>query len=64
QRVVNELTPIDIIDEEERAKAPLSASVVITFPTIQETYQIFTKASRKILSSRPQAYLFTILNVT
>ncbi|CAF3021042.1 unnamed protein product [Rotaria sp. Silwood2] len=64
QRVVNELTSIDIIYEEEIAEAPLSASVVVTISTSPEIYQTITKASRKILSSRPQACLFTILNVT
>ena len=36
ERVLNELTPIGIIYEEEMAKAPLSTASVATFPTNQE----------------------------
>ena len=36
ERVLNELTPIRVIYEEEMAKAPLSTASVATFPTNQE----------------------------
>ncbi|CAF4124927.1 unnamed protein product [Rotaria magnacalcarata] len=60
QRVLNELTPIGAIHEDEIAKSSLSASGVATFPTHQEIYQTFAQARRKMVPSLPQSCLFTI----
>ncbi|CAF1062080.1 unnamed protein product [Rotaria sordida] len=60
QRVVNELTPINMIYEQEVAKASLSISALATFPTNHEIYQTFAKARQKILPPLPQSCLFTI----
>ncbi|CAF4339437.1 unnamed protein product, partial [Rotaria sordida] len=60
QRVINELTPISVIYEEEMAKTPLSDSTTATFPTNQELYQTFAKLRQKHLPALPQSSLFTI----
>ena len=38
-RVLNELTPINVIYEEETVKAALNERIVATFPTSQEIYE-------------------------
>jgi len=43
QRVVNELTPINMIYEQEIAKASLNISALGTFPLNQEICQCFYK---------------------
>ncbi|CAF0883326.1 unnamed protein product [Rotaria sordida] len=60
ERVINELTPISVIYEEEMAKTPLSDSATGTFPTNQELYQTFAKLRQKHLLALPQSSLFTI----
>ncbi|CAF3930279.1 unnamed protein product, partial [Rotaria sp. Silwood1] len=53
QRVINELTPIGMIYEEEMAKTPLSDSATATFPTNQVLYQTFAKLRQKHLPALP-----------
>ncbi|CAF2827014.1 unnamed protein product, partial [Rotaria sp. Silwood2] len=61
-RVINELTPINLIYEEELAKASLSTSALANFPTNHEIYkyQTVAKIRQKIVPQLPSSCLFTI----
>ncbi|CAF3239279.1 unnamed protein product [Rotaria sp. Silwood2] len=60
QRIVNELTPIAVIYEEETAKAPVDRAVLAAFPTNQEIYHTLAANRQKLVPLLPSSYSFDI----